>query len=226
MPKNQDTNISPNILRKETKWEDLFFYQKTRTLYQITFVFVKRFLKSGDRTVDQMVQAARSGKQNIAEGLADGVTSTEMELKLLNVARSSIKELREDYQDYIISRQLSLWEKSHSRYERMLNFCRFHNDWKDYEPFAMLWSDEEIANIALTLCHMVDKMMTSYMKNLEEKFVTEGGIRERMTAARIGYRNNQKSEIERLRSELAVANQRISELESIIQSLKAKQIGN
>ena len=82
------------ILKNQTKWEDLFYYRKSVVLYQMTVVFCRRFLpKFGDRTVDQMVHAARSGKQNIVEGLADGVTSTEMELKLLNVARASIKEL-------------------------------------------------------------------------------------------------------------------------------------
>ena len=86
------------ILRRQVKWQDLYFYKKTVVLDQLTFVFCQRFLpKYGDRTVDQMVQAARSGKQNIVEGFADGVTSTEMELKLLNVARASLKELEEDY---------------------------------------------------------------------------------------------------------------------------------
>lgn len=84
----------------------------------MTFVFCERFLpKHGDRTVDQMVQAARSGKQNIIEGSEDGRTSTEMELKLLNVARSSIHELREDYKDYLLSRHLTLWDKQHPRYQ-------------------------------------------------------------------------------------------------------------
>ncbi len=205
---------TPKILRQEVNWEDLYFYQKARALYHITFVFVKRFLKPGDRTIDQMVQAARSGKQNIAEGLADGVTSMEMEIKLLNVARSSIKELREDYEDYITSRQLTKWENDHQRYDGMLKYCRTHNDWEDYEPFVKKWGDEEIANIALTLCHMVDKMMTSYQNGLEEQFVTEGGIRERMTAARLGYRTNQKQEIERLRAELIAEREEIARLEA------------
>lgn len=82
------------VLRMGAKWQDLRLYQKSDVLYQITFAFCNRFLpKHGDRTVDQMVQAARSGKQNIVEGSEDGKTSTEMELKLLNVARASISEL-------------------------------------------------------------------------------------------------------------------------------------
>lgn len=101
-------------MRKQVVWEELFFYQKAVVLYQLTFEFTQRYLQRGDRTIDQMIQAARSGKQNIVEGSADGVTSMEMELKLLNVARSSIKELREDYEDYIISRHLSRWDAKHS----------------------------------------------------------------------------------------------------------------
>ena len=202
------------VLRSQTKWAELYFYQKTDVLYQLTFIFVKQHLQQhGGRTVDQMVQAARSGKQNIVEGSEDGMTSMEMEIKLLNVARSSIHELREDYEDYLKSRGLPLWDKTHPRYDRMLNFCRSHNRWEDYEKLAVKMNAEEMANTALTLCHMVDKMMISYQKKLEKEFVTEGGIKERMTAARLGYRTNQQQEIARLRQELAQAERRIAELE-------------
>lgn len=103
---------SERVLLEGANWKELRFYQKSEALYQMTFVFCDRFLpKHGDRTVDQMLQAARSGKQNIIEGSEDGKTSTEMELKLLNVARSSIHELREDFKDYLLSRKLSLWDK-------------------------------------------------------------------------------------------------------------------
>ncbi len=210
----ENNQANKPVLRKQANWEDLYFYQKSVVLYQMTFVFTKRFLQRGDRTIDQMVQAARSGKQNIVEGSADGVTSTEMELKLLNVARSSIKELKEDYEDYIVSRRLTRWGTRHERYNAMLKFCRSHNKLEDYQPFFEKWTDEEIANIALTLCHMVDKMMTTYQKQLEEQFVTEGGIKERMTAARLGYRTNQREEIARLKQELEAANKRIAELEA------------
>ncbi len=86
----------------QTDWRKLYFYQKADALYQLTVAFCRRFLPAhGDRTVDQMVQAARSGKQNIVEGYADGVTSSEIAINLLNVARGSIKELKEDYLDYL-----------------------------------------------------------------------------------------------------------------------------
>ncbi len=203
-PRRQDpANQLESVLRKQTDWKSLWFYQKTVVLYQLTYAFTRRFLPAyGDRTVDQMVQAARSGKQNIVEGSADGVTSMELELKLLNVARSSIQELLEDYEDYLPSHHLEKWTPGHPRFEAMLNYCRNHNQLEDYEPFFEKWTDEEAANIAITICRMVDKMMMTYQKKKEEEFVTEGGIRERMTAARLGYRTNQRDTIEQLTREI------------------------
>ena len=210
-----------SVLRKQTNWKNLWFYQKTVVLYQLTYVFTRRFLPAfGDRTVDQMVQAARSGKQNIVEGSADGVTSMEMELKLLNAARGSIQELLEDYEDYLPAHQLTKWTPQHPRYEQMLRYCREHNSLEDYEPFFEKWSDEEAANIAITLCRMVDKMMMSYQKKKEEEFVTEGGIRERMTAARLGYRSNQRETIEALKREVETLKQ-----ENAMLKEKLKQLG-
>ena len=201
-PPTQAASKIESIFRKQTDWKRLWFYQKTVVLYQLTHTFTRRFLPAyGDRTVDQMVQAARSGKQNIVEGSADGVTSMEMELKLLNVARSSIQELLEDYEDYLPTHHLTKWTAGHPRYDNMLRYCRTHNHIGDYEKFFEKWNDEELANIAITLCHMVDKMMT-YQKKKEEEFVTEGGIRERMTAARLGYRTNQREAIEHLSHEV------------------------
>ena len=148
-----------------------------------------------------MLQAARSGKQNIIEGLADGIASTELQLKLLNVARSSLKELRADYEDYLQTRHLTVWNTQHPRYDEMLQFCRNHNLVADYEPFFNKWNDEELCNIALTLLHMTDRMMKTYLTALDKQFVTQGGIKERMYAARTGYRKGQEEELKRLREE-------------------------
>ena len=207
------------ILKNQTKWEDLYYYRKSVVLYQMTVAFCRRFLpKHGDRTVDQMVQAARSGKQNIVEGLADGVTSTEMELKLLNVSRGSIKELKEDFIDYLVSHRLVRWEAGHERYNALLDFCRQHNDLADYEPHFERWSDEEFANCAITLCHMVDKMLTTTLEKKEKDFTENGGIRERMTAARLGRRQTQNQEIAALKACIA-------RLEAENAALKAKLEG-
>ena len=86
-PKSPNDPDRYKVMRKQVVWEELYFFQKSNVLYQLTFEFTGRYLYKGDRTIDQMVQAARSGKQNIVEGSSDGVTSMEMELKLLNVAR-------------------------------------------------------------------------------------------------------------------------------------------
>ena len=195
-------NELPRVLQNEVPVRNLYFYQKTEVAYALTFHFVKRFLPAkGDRTVDQMLQAARSGKQNIVEGLADGITSTGLQLKLLNVARSSLKELRADYEDYLQTRHLNVWNTQHPRYDEMLQFCRNHNLVADYEPFFTKWNDEELCNIALTLLQMTDKMMKTYLTALDKQFVTQGGIKERMYAARTGYRKGQEEELKRLREE-------------------------
>ena len=215
-----ELNNTERVLLEGANWKELRFYQKSEVLYQMTFVFCERFLpKHGDRTVDQMVQAARSGKQNIIEGSEDGKTSTEMELKLLNVARASLKELRADYDDYLLTRHLSRWETSHPRYDEMLKFCRSHNKVSDYEPFFEKWSAEEQCNVALTLLHMVDKMMKTYLSGLEKQFVTQGGIKERMYAARTGYRKGQDEELQRLREENKGMRQRVTILEQQIEML-------
>ncbi len=206
--------INHHYLRKQAHYENLWFYQKTVTLYDMTVVFSRRFLPAyGDRTVDQMVQAARSGKQNIVEGSADGVTSTEMEAKLLNVARASIKELKEDYLDYLRSHKLTLWDESHPRYISMQHFCQKHNKVEEYEPYFDRWTDEEMANAAVTLCCMVDTMMQTYQKKKEKEFVTEGGIKERMTAARLGFRSDKKEELEAAYKEIAALRTRLQQLE-------------
>ena len=210
-----------SVLKKQTNWKNLWFYQKTVVLYQMTYFFTKKFLPTyGNRTVDQMVQAARSGKQNIVEGSADGVTSMELELKLLNIARASIQELLEDYEDFIISHKLVKWTKKHPRFNDMLMFCRNQNLLSDYEPYFDRWTSEEMCNIAISLCRMVDKMLMTYQKRKENEFIKEGGIKERMTAARINYRNNQNQALEAANYEIAVLQKENSELRETISKLQ------
>ena len=190
------------VLKKAVVWKDLYFYRKSDALYQITVEFCKRFLPAhGDRTVDQMVQAARSGKQNIVEGSEDGQTSSEMEIKLMNVARGSLQELRADYNDYLNTHHLTIWDKDSQRQQRLRDFCHSHNDFSDYAALLAKMNDEEMANLALTLCHQTDKMMCAYIEKLEKQFVTEGGIKERMHAARTGYRQEVDAHMRALEAE-------------------------
>lgn len=209
-----------SIFRKVVKWQDLRFYQKTDVLYQMTVVFCHRFLPQyGDRTVDQMVQAARSGKQNIVEGCEDGKTSTEMELKLLNVARASIGELREDYQDYLTAHHLTMWSPADERFQPMQDFTKQHNRLEEYEPHFSHWSDEEMANVGLSLCYQVDTMMNKYLANLEKRFVTEGGIKERMYRSRTGYRQQQDQLLHDAQEQAKTLTQQVQSLTQHVQSL-------
>ena len=211
------------ILRKPTNWRELYFYQKADTLYQLTAVFCKRFLPPyGDRTVDQMIQAARSGKQNIVEGIEDGMTSSEMEIKLINVSRSSLQELREDYEDYLKVHGLVPWDAKHPRYDKMLEYCREHNSYEHFEKLAESMEDEGLANMAITLCHLTDKMISSYLDHLEKRFVEEGGIKERMHAARTGYRQQQDQYMRSLQQELLQMKQQLLEKEAEIEELKRR----
>lgn len=117
-----ETSNTPHVLKSQANWDALYFYQKSDVIYQLAFAFCDRFIHLyKDRTRDQVIQAARSCKQNIVEGLADGVASTEMQLKLLNVARASLKELREDFEDYIKSRHLQFFVSGEPRYAQLLS---------------------------------------------------------------------------------------------------------
>ena len=179
--------------------EELHVYQKSEVLVLLTDIFCKRFLPPyGDRTVDQMNQAARSGKQNIIEGSEVAMTSSETEVKLVNVGRSSFQELQAYYHDYLKKNNLSLWGKGHPRFQKMVDFCRRNNDFEAYQPLVETLSAEEFCNMAITLCHITDKMISSYLKYLEKRFIEEGGIKERMHAARTGYRREVDSQLRAL----------------------------
>lgn len=173
------------FLRYPGNYKNLLFYKKTVVLYDMTAYFCGHWLDARrDRTVDQMVQAARSGKQNIAEGTSDGMTSTEMEMKLINVARSSLQELLEDYEDYIRTHSLSLWDKEHPRYQRLVDFCYHHHEVEQYNRYFDRWGEEEFCNTAITLIHQADRGMMGYMKKIEKNFMTNGGLREQMASSR------------------------------------------
>ena len=213
-----------SVMRKAVVYTELRFYQRSDVLYQLTQVFCLRFLpRYGDRTVDQMVQAARSVKQNIAEGLTDGQTSFETEIKLLGTAKGSNQELLEDYHDYLKQHGLNDWAKAEQlrqRYDKLLAYCRAHNDLPDYARFFSKWTDEEMANTAISLCHMVDKAMTTFIEKRDREFVEEGGVRERMTAARLDMRGTQKQIIAQQEQEIAALKARIASLEREIAVLR------
>lgn len=167
-----------------------------------------------------MNMAARCGKQNIVEGCEDGQTSSQMEVNLVNVGRASFQELREDYADYLKRNNLPVWDKTHPRFDGMVDFCRRNNDWDAYKELAAKLSAEEFCNMALTLCHITDKMFDGYLKYLEKRFIEEGGIKERMYAARTGYRQEQDARLRALEAENAALKRRIAELEQALAEVR------
>lgn len=169
-------------------YKNLIVYQKTECIYDVTFYFAHHFLEKGDRTIDQMIQAARSGKQNIAEGAAAGNTSKETEIKLTNVAKASLQELLVDYEDYLRVRGLEQWQPADQRLAQAKRACAAHNDSAFYRNALPERSAETIANIAITLIHQTDRMLGKLIEKLEIKFVESGGMREQMTKARKEYR--------------------------------------
>ena len=188
-PNNQ--NPPKTFLPQHGHYRHLRVYQVTEIIYDITFYFTQHYLQKGDRTIDQMVQAARSGKQNIAEGNQAAATSSETEIKLTNVAKASLEELLDDYEDYLRVRGLEQWGNLHPRYEKMRQYARSEQIRKDYAQVIQKMNDEETANLCITLIHQAIYMLHKLLNTMQERFVTEGGIKERMFQARVNYRNSQ-----------------------------------
>jgi len=178
------------FLPKGGNYRELLSYRKAEIIYDFTFRFCEKFLRRGDRTIDQMVQAARSGKQNIAEGSKASLTSTEAELKLTNVARASLEELLIDYQDFLRARDLPQWPKDsrEALYARRLGKAS-DESFDTYRPFFEDRPAETLANIAICLIHQANYLLDRQIKRLEKDFVEKGGLRERMTRARLDHRN-------------------------------------
>ena len=205
------------FLPKKGNYRGLIVYQKAECIYDITFYFAHHFfVERKDRTIDQVVQAARSGKQNIAEGCAAASTSAETELKLLGVARASMKETLEDYIDYLRTRDLEQWAVDDPRTQQIQEYSKAHNRPEDYTKDIDKRSPEALCNIAITLIYQYDVLMGKLIDRLQKDFVEEGGIRERMTAARLGYRNEQKERIMELEAENSQLKARVAELEAAL----------
>lgn len=173
-------------------YRGLRVFKVAEIIYDITYIFVKRFLNKGDRTSDQMLQAARSGKQNIAEGSAAGSTSKETEIKLTNVAKASLQELLLDYEDYLRTRNLDLWDKNSDKAVRTRGICKRNNDTSFYRDAVAIRSDETVANICIILIHQADVMLHRLIERQKADFLIQGGIREQMSMARRDVRNKQK----------------------------------
>lgn len=185
---NSHQSYDPNrLLPPRGDYQTLLSFQKAEVVYDITFRFAHKFLSRGDRTVDQMIQSARSGKQNILEGSKAAVTSKETEIKLTNVGRASLEEL---LADYLRVRDLRLWEKNskEATFVRVLG-RRTPHTFELCREFVETRSAEVIANIAICLIHQANFLIDQQLRTLEQEFVRQGGLRERMTRVRNSYRN-------------------------------------
>jgi len=175
-------------------YQKLLSYQKAEIAADATVYFCGRFFTRGDRTIDQMLQAARSGKQNIAEASMASGTSKEMEIKLTNVARASLEELLCDLRDFLRRRGLQEWPANHPYAKRMRELCRKPD--ANYETFrkGIEHADPEIcANVIIGLTKVACYLLDKQIQQLEQDFLKEGGLRERMTKARLATRHQQES---------------------------------
>ena len=190
---------SPGFIPKFGGYEKLLSYQKARVVYKGTVYFIKRWVPRISRTTDQMEQAARSGKQNIVEGSLASAVSKETEIKLTGVALASLGELLEDYRDFLYVRDIAEWLPAHPYARRLSQLCRTPG--ADYETFrkGIEHADPAIcANVLGGLTRVAIRLLNGQLDRLERDFVTEGGLRERMTRARLDFRH-QAETIERQR---------------------------
>ena len=177
------------FLPRNGGYRKLRVYRISEIVYDLTCVFVKRFVSPSSRTTDQMVQAARSGKQNIAEGSEASITSSETEIKLTNVAKTSLEELLLDYEDYLRQTGLQQWDGGNERLHKLKAYLKSNEFMSDPLLLAERYSAEEFCNLCITLINQATYMLRHLLIYQQDKFVKEGGIKEKMYKARVEYRN-------------------------------------
>ncbi len=180
------------IIPPRGDYQTLLSFQKAEVIYDITHRFAHKYLGKGDRTVDQMIQSARSGKQNILEGSKAGLTSKESEIKLTNVGRASLEELLADYRDYLRVRDHTIWDKDSKEAQFVRHLGRkTPQTFELYREFFATRPPEVIANIAICLIHQTNYLLDQQLRRLEKDFLEQGGLRERMFQARLAHRKQQ-----------------------------------
>jgi four helix bundle suffix protein len=178
-------NEPPTIIPPHGGYRDLKSYQMAEIVHDATVVFCERFIERRSRTTDQMVQAARSGKQNIAEGSQVSGTSKKMELKLVSVARASLEELLVDYQDFLRQHGLGVWGKDHPQAREVRALCyRQNRSYLTYRPYFEEGTSESAANAAICLIHQTNYLLDQQLRSLEQEFLEQGGFTERLYQAR------------------------------------------
>jgi len=165
-------------------------YQMSEIVYDATVLFCDRWIGRRSRTHDQMVQAARSGKQNIAEGSMASATSRKFELRLVSVARASLEELLLDYQDFLRQRNLPVWDKNHSEARKIRALCYSKNrSYRTYKTYIESSPPEVAANTMICLIHQTNYLLDQQLRQLEERFLKQGGFTEKLYHARQRARN-------------------------------------
>ena len=174
-----------DIILPHSGHKRLIVYKKSVVIYQGTVVFCRRFLPArGDRTVDQMTQAARSCKQNIAEGSAAASTSLETQIKLTNVARATLDELLEDYLDYLRAHDAAEWPMDSAEKVAAREFAKTHAEWEEWKPLFESRPAETVCNLMIVVIQQSRYLLDRMLRWQEEDFKAKGGVRERMHAAR------------------------------------------
>jgi four helix bundle suffix protein len=190
---NPENPTSEGFIPKHGGYRNLITYQKSEIVYDGTVYFTTRFFRKYDRTVDQMVQAARSGKQNIAEASMASATSKETEIKLTNIARASLEELLIDYEDFLRTQKLPRWVKDHRLVNRLRELNKTPNaNYATFQKAIENESPEICANTMITLITITTYLLKQQLKSLETAFINEGSLRERMTKARLDKRNKRE----------------------------------
>jgi four helix bundle suffix protein len=185
MIKNQ-----PHLIPRHGGYRDLKSFQHAELVYDATVQFCERFIDRRSRTHDQMVQAARSGRQNIAEGSQASGTSKKTELKLVGVARASLEELLLDYEDFLRQRGLSLWSKNHPTDQVVRRLAYAENrSYTTYRPYIEKASSEIAANTVICLIHQTNYLLDQLLRQLEKSFLEDGGFTERLYRERKKHRS-------------------------------------
>lgn len=170
-------------------YRNLRAYQLSAIIYDLSVIFADKFVRLGSRTRDQMEQAARSGKQNIAEGSEASMTSKETEIKLTNVAKASLEELLLDYEDYLRQHNLQQWDKTHPRILKLRKYLMSDEFMEAPTKYADRLSDEEFCNLCITLINQTTYLLRRLLESQQQQFLEQGGIKEQMFRARLNYRN-------------------------------------
>ena len=184
--------MNTSLIPPHGGYRELKSFQHAELVYDCTVKFCDRFIDPRSRTHDQMVQAARSGRQNIAEGSQASGTSKKFELKLVSVARASLEELLLDYEDFLRQRGLTLWGKDHPTAQVIRSLAYETNrSYSTYSPYIEKSPPEVAANTIICLIHQTNYLLDQQLRQLEKAFLQEGGFTERLYRARTTARRKE-----------------------------------